>query len=86
MPEGYLTTSFQVYLGSKTMVVHQTRTAGNLDVDRGCRTQLVGEVQGDIGKLFNHWDAWHRTTVYGDIKEPLTELGQTLGLKVVEEA
>ena len=86
MPEGYLTTAFQVYLSSKTMVVHQARTTGNLDVDRGCRTQLVGEVQGDIGKLFNHWDAWHRTTVYGDVKEPLTELGQALGLKVVAEA
>jgi L-fucose isomerase-like protein len=86
MPEGYLTTSFQVYLGSKTMVIHQARTTGNLDLDRGCRTQLAGEVRGDIAKLFNHWDAWHRITVYGDLKEPLGELGRALGLTIVEEA
>jgi hypothetical protein len=86
MPEGYLTTSFLVYLGSKTMVIHQARTTGNLDVDRGCRTQLVGEVRGDIVKLFNHWDAWHRVTLYGDVKEPLAELGRALGLKIIEEA
>ena len=86
MPGDYLTATFQVYLGSKTMVIHQARTTGNLDVDRGCRTQLAGEVRGDIGKLFDHWDAWHRVTLYGDLKEPLSELGRALGLKVVEEA
>ena len=86
MPEGYVTTSFQIYLRSETMVIHQARTTGNLDLDRGCRTQLAGEVQGDIVKLFHHWDAWHRVTLYGDLKEPLAELGRALGLKIVEEA
>jgi len=86
MPEGYLTTSFQIYLGSQTMVIHQARTTGNLDLDRGCRTQLAGEVRGDIVKLFHHWDAWHRITLYGDLKEPLAELGRALGLKIIEEA
>ena len=86
MPEGYLTTSFMVYLGSKTLVMHQAKTTGNLDADRGCRTQLVGEVRGDIAKLFNHWDAWHRVTLYGDVKEPLAELGRASGLTILEEA
>ena len=86
LPAGYLTTSFQVYLHSRTLVIHQARTTGNLDADRGCRTQLVGEVRGDILKLFNHWDAWHRVTLYGDVKEPLAELGRALGLRVVDEA
>lgn len=86
MPAGYLTTSFLVYLKSKTLVIHQAQAMGNLDVDRGCRTQLVGEVRGDIVKLFNHWDAWHRVTLYGDVREPLAELGRALGLRIVEEA
>ena len=68
------------------MVIHQAQATGNLDIDRGCRTQLVGEVRGDIVKLFNYWDAWHRVTLYGDVKEPLAELGRALGLKIVEEA
>lgn len=58
------------------MVVHQTQTTGNLDLDRGCRTLLAGEVRGGIGKLFDHWDGWHRVTLYGDVKEPMAELGR----------
>jgi hypothetical protein len=88
LPEGYMTTSFRTNVAAKTMVIHQAKAVGNLDADRGCRTQLVGEVRGDIGKLFHQWDAfgWHRVTFYGDLKEPLMELGKALGLKVVEEA
>jgi hypothetical protein len=48
----------------------------------------VGEVIGDITKLFDQWDqfSWHRVTVYGDLLEPLTELGKALGLEVIKEA
>jgi hypothetical protein len=28
----------------------------------------------------------HQSTIYGDIQEPLTELGRALGLEVIEEA
>jgi hypothetical protein len=87
LPEGYMTTSFRTNLALKKMVIHQARAVGNLDIDRGCRTQLVGEVRGDVGKFFREWDrfSWHRVTVYGDIKEPLIELGKALGLEIVEE-
>jgi len=88
LPEGYMTTSFRTNVGAKTMVIHQAKAVGNLDAPRGCRTQLVGEVRGDIGKLFCQWDhfGWHRVTVYGDVKEPLIELGKAMGLRIVEEA
>jgi L-fucose isomerase-like protein len=88
LPEGYMTTSFRTSVWRKQMVIHQARAAGNLDRDRGCRTQLVGEVIGDITKLFDQWDqfSWHRVTVYGDLLEPLTELGKALGLEVIKEA
>jgi hypothetical protein len=88
LPAGYMTTSFRTNVAAKKMVIHQAKSVGNLDADRGCRTQLIGEVRGDIGKLFRQWDAfgWHRVTVYGDVKEPLTEFGKALGLGVVEEA
>ena len=87
LPEGYMTTSFRTNVSAKKMVIHQAKAVGNLDADRGCRTQLVGEVRGDIGKLFNQWDvfSWHRVTVYGDVKEPLAELARAMGLEVVEE-
>jgi L-fucose isomerase-like protein len=88
LPEGYMTTSFRTSIARKQLVIHQAKAVGNLDADRGCRTQLLGEVRGDIGKLFYEWDrfGWHRVTVYGDVQEPLIEFGKALGLTIIQEA
>ena len=86
MPDGYMTTTFRTDYRRKTLILHRAKAVGNLDSERGCRSQLVGEVDGDIERLMRHWYAWHRVTVYGDIKEPLVELADALGLKVIEEA
>jgi len=88
MPAGYMTTSFRTNFGRKQMIIHQAKALGPLDSERGCRTKLIGEVRGDIGKLFDQWGrfGWHRVTVYGDVKEPLAEFGKALGLEVIEEA
>jgi len=88
LPAGYMTTSFRTNAGRKELIVHQAKAMGPLDSEHGCRTKLIGEVTGDIGKLFDQWDqfGWHRVTVYGDVKEPLAEFGKALGLKIIEEA
>ena len=88
MPANYMTTSFRTNVGRRQMVIHQAKAIGALDSEKGCRTKLIGEVRGDIGKLFNQWSrfGWHRVTVYGDVKEPLVEFGKALGLEIVEEA
>ena len=88
MPAGYMTTSFRTNFGRKQMIIHQAKALGPLQSEKGCRTQLIGEVRGDIGKLFDQWNrfGWHRVTVYGDVKEPLAEFGKALGLEVIEEA
>jgi hypothetical protein len=88
LPSGHMTTSFRTNIGQKKMVIHQAKALGNLDSEYGCRTKLVAEVRGDIGKLFDQWHrfGWHRVTVYGDVKEPLAEFGKALGLEIVEEA
>jgi hypothetical protein len=88
LPDGYMTTSLRTSVARKEMIIHQAKAVGNLDSPRGCRTQLIGEVRGDIGNLFREWDrfGWHRVTVYGDVKEPLVEFGKGLGLKIIEEA
>lgn len=87
MPAGYMTTSFRTNVVRRKMVIHQARAIGTLDSEKGCRTKLVAEVCGDIGKLFNQWNqfGWHRVTVYGDVKEPLAEFGKALGLEIIEE-
>jgi hypothetical protein len=88
LPEGYMTTSFRTNAGRKQLIIHQAKAVGNLVSERGCRTKLVAEVRGDIGKLFDQWDqfGWHRVTVYGDVQEPLAEFGKALGLEVIQEA
>jgi L-fucose isomerase-like protein len=88
LPSGYMTTTFRTNAARKELILHQAKAVGTLDSEYGCRTKLIGEVTGDIGKLFDQWDkfGWHRVTVYGDVKEPLIEFGKALGLKIVEEA
>ncbi len=88
LPPGYMTTTFRTSVGRKQMILHQAKALGPLESEKGCRTQLIGEVRGDIGKLFDQWDqfGWHRVTVYGDVKEPLAEFGKALGLEIIQEA
>jgi L-fucose isomerase-like protein len=88
LPPGYMTTSFRTNAGRKQLIVHQAKAVGTLDSERGCRTKLLAEVRGDIGKLFDQWDqfGWHRVTVYGDVQEPLAEFGKALGMEVIQEA
>ena len=88
LPAGYMTTSFRTHVARRQMVIHQARSLGSLDSERGCRTKLIGEVSGDIEKLFGSWNqfSWHRVTVFGDVKEPLSDFARALGLEVIEEA
>jgi len=88
MPLGFMTTSLGLDPGLKSMVIHQAKAVANVDEAKACRTKLAAEVKGDIGKLFREWDrfAWHRLTVYGDVKEPLEKLAKVLDIEVVNEA
>ncbi len=88
LPADYVTTTFRTSFGRKQLIIHQAKSTGALDTERGCRTKLAAEVHGDIGKLFDQWDqfGWHRVTVYGDVREPLIEFGKALSLEIIEEA
>ena len=88
MPLGYMTTSMGIDPGLKSMVMHQAVAVANVDEARACRTKLAAEVKGDINKLFLEWDkyAWHRVTVYGDVKAPLMEAARALDIEVIHEA
>ncbi len=88
MPLGYMTTSLQVSSDRKEILFHQAKAVANDPDDRACRTKLCGEPVGDIEKMFTMWDqwGWHRVTFYGDLKEPVFALADTMGYKVIEEA
>ena len=88
LPLGYMTTSLEVSPERKEILFHQGKAVANDPDDRACRTKLVAEPVGDIEKLFTQWDqwGWHRVTFFGDLKEPVFALADSLGWKVLEEA
>jgi hypothetical protein len=88
LPVDYLTTSLKIDNNKKEIIFHQAKAVDNDPDDRACRTKLCAEPIGDIEKLFTEWDrwGWHRVTFYGDLKEPVYELADVIGWKVVEEA
>jgi hypothetical protein len=88
MPLGYMTTTIETNVARKEMIMHQGKSVENIDDDMACRTKLAVEVKGDMDKLLSHWDrwGWHRVTFYGNLKEPIQELTDALGLTLIEEA
>jgi len=88
LPVDYLTTTLQINNDRKEILFHQAIARDNDADDRACRTKLCAEPLGDIEKLFTMWDkwGWHRVTFYGDLKEPVFAMAETMGWKVIEEA
>jgi hypothetical protein len=88
LPLNYLTTTLQINNDRKEILFHQAIARDNDADDRACRTKLCAEPLGDIEKLFTMWDkwGWHRVTFYGDLKEPVFAMAETMGWKVIEEA
>ncbi|MBN1483042.1 hypothetical protein EH223_14055 [candidate division KSB1 bacterium] len=87
LPEGYLVTTLEINPVSRQVLVHQAVTSGNSDSDLACRTKLRAVVQGDIEKLTENWTmGWHRVTVYGDVRSPITELCERLNFELIIEA
>jgi hypothetical protein len=88
MPLDYMTTTLKVKRNRNEIIFHKAKAVANDPDDRACRTKLCGEPVGDIEKLFSMWDqwGWHRVTFYGDLREPVYELAEAMGYKVVEEA
>ncbi len=88
LPTNYMTTTLEIHSDKKEILMHQAVAVDNDPDDRACRTKLCAEPMGDMEKLFTQWDkwSWHRVTFYGDLKEPVFDLADALGFKVVEEA
>ena len=88
LPLGYMTTTVEFAPERKQILFHQGKAVENVLEDRACRTKLAVEPVGDLEKLFTEWDrwGWHRVTFYGDLKEPVFALADTLGWKVLQEA
>jgi len=88
LPVNYLTTTLEINNSRKEILFHQAVALDNDPDDRACRTKLCAEPLGDIEKLFTMWNkwGWHRVTFYGDLKEPVYALADSMGWKVIQEA
>lgn len=88
LPPGYLTSTLRIFNDTREIVFHQAKAVDNDPNDRACRTKLCAEPLGDIEKLFTKWHTygWHRVTFYGNMKEQVYEMADSIGWKVIEEA
>ncbi len=78
----------QLQLTGDGRIIYFTGTVIDVpDSDRGCRTQITVQVDGDPEKLWQNWtDGLHRTTVYGDITPDLKRFCRFKNLKMFQEA
>lgn len=58
-----------------------------LEHDRGCRTKIAVNVEGDLSKLWRNWShGLHRQTVYGDITQELQFFSKFKDIDLIDEA
>ena len=78
----------QLQLTGDGRIIYFTGTVIDVpDSDRGCRTQITVQIDGDPEKLWQNWtDGLHRTTVYGDITPDLKRFCRFKNLRLVQEA
>jgi L-fucose isomerase-like protein len=78
----------QLRVTAEDSIIYFTGTVSAVpDSDRGCRTQITVQVDGDPERLWQNWtDGLHRTTVYGDITQDLKRFCRFKQLKLVQEA
>lgn len=58
-----------------------------LEHDRGCRTKIIVNVDGDVEKLWKNWtNGLHRQTCYGDITKELGYFCRFMNIEMVNEA
>jgi hypothetical protein len=78
----------QLHLTGTDKVIYFTGTVIDVpDTDRGCRTQITVQIDGDSEKLWQNWtDGLHRTTVYGDITHDLKRFCRFKKIEMVQEA
>lgn len=57
------------------------------DTERGCRTKITVQVDGNINHLWQNWShGLHRVTCYGNIKEDLERFCKFKAIKLTDEA
>ncbi|MFA4028581.1 MAG: hypothetical protein GDYSWBUE_000597 [Candidatus Fervidibacterota bacterium] len=75
-----------ILLGTKVMRYFTGTIIDTPDLDRGCRTKITVQVDGDVVKLWQNWaGGLHRQTVYGDIVTDLKRFCKFAGVELINE-
>jgi hypothetical protein len=76
-----------ILIGAEQMLYFTGDVIEVPDIDRGCRTKITVQVDGDLEKLWQNWShGLHRLTVYGDVVPDLKRFCRFKGIKLVNEA
>ncbi|MEK7751364.1 MAG: hypothetical protein AAB654_05570 [Acidobacteriota bacterium] len=73
------------FVGAKKFLVSTGEVTGNVDSDRGCRTQFRTRVADAQKMLENYSSGLHRVIFYGDHVRAAERMGKMLGFQVVRE-
>jgi len=87
MPLGETVTTIKINPRGKCFAIHNGRTVGNVNDEKGCRTKLAAEV--DAQTLMDNYRfdlfGWHRVTCYGDYRKACLNLARLYGFDIHEE-
>ncbi|GMW02090.1 MAG: hypothetical protein AMXMBFR84_32260 [Candidatus Hydrogenedentota bacterium] len=86
MDEGQAVTQ-AILVGADKLLYFTGKVTGTPDVERGCRTKIVAQVDGDAKVLWRNWTAGlHRVTCYGDLSEDLIRFCRFKQISITNEA
>jgi hypothetical protein len=73
--------------GVSTLRYFTGQIIGTPETDRGCRTKIMVEIDGDVEKLWHGWTAGiHRVCCYGNLAKELAWFSRFTGLNLLNEA
>jgi L-fucose isomerase-like protein len=73
------------FVGAKKFLISTGEVTGNVDSDRGCRTQFRTRVADAQKMLENYSSGLHRVIFYGDHVRAAERMGKLMGFQVVRE-
>jgi glycine/serine hydroxymethyltransferase len=73
------------FAGARKFLISTGEVTGNVDSDRGCRTQFRTRVADAQKLLENYSSGLHRVIFYGDHVRAAERMGKMLGFQVVRE-
>jgi len=76
-----------VLVGTSTLLYFTCQIVDTPETDRGCRTKIIVEVDGDAEKLWKNWsNGIHRVSCYGDITRQLRHFCRFKQIDMINEA